>query len=58
MTKVSDDGVDAEVGESSIDVESTDTAPKKPNWFSRFWGTSELDAIERRYVNKVDWYLL
>ncbi|RFU27155.1 hypothetical protein B7463_g9180, partial [Scytalidium lignicola] len=31
--------------------------PKKGSWIQHFWGTSELDIKERKYVRKVDLYL-
>jgi hypothetical protein len=30
----------------------------KGSWWSRLWGTSDLDKQERKYVAKVDLYFL
>lgn len=43
-----------------IDVEIVEAQETKPkgSWISRFWGTIELDVKERKYVRKLDIYLL
>lgn len=56
MGKLSEDGIATE--EVPIDVEATQEPQKKRGWISRVWGKSELDAKERKYVRKVDLYLL
>lgn len=40
-----------------VDIEEG-AQSKKKSWIQHFWGTSELDIKERKYVRKVDLYLL
>jgi hypothetical protein len=56
MGKPSPDNV--AVAESSVDLEESQEIKSKGGWSDRFWGTSELDVKERKYVRKVDLYLL
>ena len=56
MGKTSED--DVAIAESPVDVEAVQETQLKEGWFSRFWGTSDLDVKERKYVAKVDLYLL
>jgi hypothetical protein len=51
-------GEDVAIAESLIDIEAIQETQLKSGWFSRFWGTSDLDLKERKYVAKVDLYLL
>jgi hypothetical protein len=56
MGKLSDE--DVVVAEALSDIEASLETKPKGSWFARAWGTSELDVIERKYVRKVDLYLL
>jgi hypothetical protein len=49
---------DVAIAESPADVEAIQDTQLKGGWFRRFWGTSDLDVRERKYVAKVDLYLL
>lgn len=49
---------DVVVAEAPSDIEASLEAKAKGGWFDRFWGTSELDVKERKYVRKVDLYML
>lgn len=55
MGKASEDDIGTKV--VPIDVEASEETQSKGGW-SRFWGTSALDVQERKYVRKLDWYLL
>jgi MFS transporter, ACS family, pantothenate transporter len=46
------------VVEAPSDIEASLEPKTKGSWFDRFWGTSELDVKERKYVRKVDTFLL
>jgi hypothetical protein len=56
MGKASEGGV--AITELPANVEAVQKTEPKGGWFNRFWGTSELDVKERKYVAKVDLYLL
>jgi hypothetical protein len=56
MGKASEE--DVAIAESPVDIEAIQETQLKGGWFSRFWGTSDLDVKERKYVAKVDLYLL
>ena len=56
MGKLSDE--DVVVADAPSDIEESLEAKSKGGWFQRIWGTSELDVKERKYVRKVDLYLL
>jgi hypothetical protein len=51
-------GQDVVVAEAPSDVEAILETKAKGGWFARFWGISELDVKERKYVRKVDLYML
>jgi hypothetical protein len=56
MGKASEE--DVAIAESPVDIETIQEIQLKGGWCSRFWGTSDLDVKERKYVAKVDLYLL
>lgn len=59
MAKDSDDVV--VVAEVPVDVEAASQEAKpepKSTWLDRFRGVSDLDVKERKYVRKVDTWLL
>lgn len=56
MGKLFKDGVATE--ELPVDVEATQEPQRKRGWIGRVWGKTELDVKERKYVRKVDLYLL
>lgn len=57
MAKETDENV-VDVAEIAVDVEASQEPKPKPSWLDRWRGTSELDAKERKYVRKVDTWLL
>lgn len=53
-------GDEVAIIELPIDVETVEAqeTKRKGSWISRFWGTVQLDVKEKKYVRKLDLYLL